>query len=390
MRKIKRSSLEKRQRAEKRFKWYGRMALLFVVGLLMLFLGSLLIRGYSAFWKTEVLLTQPLSSAPLYEQFEQTLNKKSIQFPPHKKNNVFFEKIMSPLSVFMVSYPSKTGLNTSLKAADEVDAYLKGRYKHHKDAKLLDKLYQKGVLTLSINKDFLTNGDSLEPSHAGLWSAAVGSFYTLFVTLCIAFPLGVGTAVYLEEFAPQNGLTRLIEVNINNLAAVPSIIFGLLGLAVFLNLFGLPRSSPLVGGMTLALMTLPPIILATQAALRAIPKALRDGARAMGASDVQVVLHHTLPLATPGIVTGTLLGLARAMGESAPLIMIGMAAFVAMPPFTPLDPATTLPVQIYSWIRNPEIGFIENAAAAILILIFILGCMSLTAILIRKRYKHRW
>jgi phosphate transport system permease protein len=218
----------------------------------------------------------------------------------------------------------------------------------------------------------------------------VGSFLALIVTLLIAFPLGVAAAVYLEEFAPQNRWTQLIEVNINNLAAVPSIVFGLLGLAVFLNVFHLPRSAPLVGGMTLALMTMPTIIITGRVAIQAVPPSIREAARGVGASPLQVVMHHVLPLAMPGILTGTIIGMARALGETAPLLMIGMVAFIVDVPGSFTDAATALPVQIFLWADSPERAFVEKTSGAIMVLLAFLIAMNATAIALRARYEKRW
>jgi phosphate transport system permease protein len=225
---------------------------------------------------------------------------------------------------------------------------------------------------------------------SGIWGAVVGSFFTLAVTLALSFPIGVATAVYLEEFAPKNRFTDLIEVNINNLAAVPSIVFGLLGLAVFLQFFGLPRSAPLVGGLVLTLMTLPTIIIASRAALKSVPPSIREAALGLGASKLQMILHHVLPLAMPGMLTGTIIGMAQALGESAPLLMIGMVAFVVDIPNGPLDPATVLPVQIFLWADSPERAFVERTSAAIMVLLAFLVFMNAAAVWLRKKFERRW
>ena len=225
---------------------------------------------------------------------------------------------------------------------------------------------------------------------AGVWGATVGSFYMLLVTLLLSFPLGVATAIYLEEFAPRNRWTDLIEVNINNLAAVPSVIFGLLGLALFINWFGMPRSAPVVGGLVLTLMTLPVVIISARAALTSVPPSIREAAMGVGASKMQTVIHHVLPLAMPGMLTGTIIGMARALGESAPLLMIGMVAFIVEVPGSPLDPATALPVQVYLWADSPERAFVERTSAAILVLLLFLLVMNATAILLRRRFERRW
>jgi phosphate transport system permease protein len=240
------------------------------------------------------------------------------------------------------------------------------------------------------NRTFFTADDSREPELAGIWGAVCGSFYTLIVTLALSFPLGVATAVYLEEFAPRNVWTDLIEVNINNLAAVPSIVFGLLGLAVFLGVFGMPRSAPVVGGLVLALMTLPTIIIASRAALQSVPPSIRDAALGVGASKMQMILHHVLPLALPGILTGTIIGMARALGETAPLLMIGMVAFIVDIPNSFTDPAAVLPVQIYLWADSPERAFVERTSAATLVLLVFLIVMNGLAVVLRRRFERRW
>jgi phosphate transport system permease protein len=240
------------------------------------------------------------------------------------------------------------------------------------------------------NSRFFTAGDSREPELAGIGGALIGNALTLLVTLAVSFPLGVAAAVYLEEFAPDNRWTRQLEININNLAAVPSIVFGLLGLAVFLGLFGMPRSAPVVGGLTLALMTLPVIIIASRASIAAVPFWIRESARGLGASPVQVVAHQVLPIAMPGIVTGTLLGLSRAMGETAPLLMIGMVAFIVDVPTSFTDAASALPVQIFLWADSPERGFVEKVSGAILVLLTLLGLLNGAAILLRQRFEQRW
>lgn len=254
----------------------------------------------------------------------------------------------------------------------------------------LDQLKQQDRVERTFNSVFFTSGASREAELAGIWGAVVGSFFTMIVTLSLAFPLGVAAAIYLEEFAPKNRFTQIIEVNINNLAAVPSIVFGLLGLAVFLNVFGMPRSAPLVGGMVLALMTLPTIIIASRAALRAVPPSIREGALGVGASKLQTVLHHVLPLAMPGILTGTIIGMAQALGETAPLLMIGMVAFIVDIPATPLDPSTVMPVQIFMWADFPEILFRQKTSAAILVLLAFLITMNALAVILRKRFERRW
>ncbi|VAV86909.1 Phosphate transport system permease protein PstA (TC 3.A.1.7.1) [hydrothermal vent metagenome] len=291
-------------------------------------------------------------------------------------------------------------ITMDLLASSTVDMYLKGQISRHvnqserkisdKQLAWIDVLQAEGRVVKGFNWKFLTSGDSREPELAGIWGAAMGSFLTLLVTLVVAFPIGVASALYLEEFAPKNKWTDFIEININNLAAVPSIIFGLLGLAIFLNLFNMPRSAPLVGGLTLALMTLPTIIISSRAAIRAVPPSIRDAAIGMGASKIQTQFHHVLPLSMPGIMTGTIIGMAQALGETAPLLMIGMVAFIVDVPHGVLDAATALPVQIFLWADSPERGFMEKTSAAIIVLLLFLVLMNGLAIWMRHKFEKRW
>jgi phosphate transport system permease protein len=254
----------------------------------------------------------------------------------------------------------------------------------------LQQLREEGRIEERFAARFFNSGDSREPELAGIWGALIGSLWTLLVTLGLSLPIGAATALYLEEFAPKNRWTDWVEVNINNLAAVPSIVFGLLGLALFLNLLGLPRSAPLVGGLVLSLMTLPTVIIAARAAFRAVPPSVREAALSIGASPLQVGLQHVLPLALPGILTGTIIGMARALGETAPLLMIGMVAFIADVPTSVTDPATVLPVQIFLWADAPERAFLAKTSAAILVLLGFLVCMNLGAVWLRSRFERRW
>jgi phosphate transport system permease protein len=254
----------------------------------------------------------------------------------------------------------------------------------------LERLKNEGRIEKRLNTIFFTNGDSREPELAGIWGAVSGSLLTLLVTLGLSFPVGIAAALYLEEFAPKNRWTDIVEVNINNLAAVPSIVYGLLGLAVFINTFHLPRSSPLVGGLVLTLMTLPVMIIAGRSALKSVPPSIREAALGIGASPLQAVLDHVLPLAMPGMLTGSIIGAARALGESAPLLMIGMVAFIVDVPNSINDPATVLPVQIYLWADSPEHAFTEKTSAAILVLLAFLITMNGCAVYLRKHYERRW
>jgi phosphate transport system permease protein len=287
-----------------------------------------------------------------------------------------------------------------LIADDEVDQFAKGftnrdvpetdRRLNDKALGFLDRLESQHRIQLQWNRVFFTSGDSREPELAGIHGALMGSAYLMLVTLVLCVPTGVAAAVYLEEFAPKNRTTDLIEVNVNNLAAVPSIVFGLLGLAVFLNTFDLPRSSPLVGGLTLALLVLPTIVVATRAALRAVPPSIRQAALGVGASQLQMAAHHVLPLALPGILTGTIIGMAHALGETAPLLMIGMKAFIVDIPTSPLSPAAALPVQIYIWADSPERAFAERTSAAIMVLLAFLVVMNGLAIYFRRKFERKW
>ena len=297
--------------------------------------------------------------------------------------------------------PSLIGqiVTIEVPAASNVDLLIEGRVDRNlpesqrplsdQQVGWVDQLLEQGVIKRRFNTNLFTNGDSREPELAGVRGALIGSFYMMIVTAMLAFPLGVAAAIYLEEFAPQNRLTDLVEVNINNLAAVPSIIFGLLGVAVFIDWFGMPRSAPLVGGLVLSLLTLPIVIIAARAAIRGVPQSIRDGALALGASRMQVVFDHVMPQALPGVLTGAIIGLGRALGETAPLLMIGMVAFIVDVPEKITDPATALPVQIYLWADSPERAFAEHTAAAIIVLLSFLLVMNLAAVLVRRRLQRR-
>lgn len=306
------------------------------------------------------------------------------------------------LRELIISDPDVIGTTRRVRllASDEVDQAVKGnidtssaeenRKLKNLELSWLQALENEGRVSLNFHTRFITAGDSREPELVGVRGAIVGSGLTLLVTLLTAFPIGLAAAIYLEEFAPRNRITDIIEVNINNLAAVPSIVFGLLGLAFFLGVMGMARSAPLVGGLTLALLTLPTIIIAARAAISAVPMSIRDAARGLGASPMQVAFHHVIPLAMPGVMTGTIIGMARALGESAPLLMIGMVAFIVDVPGGINDPATVLPVQIYLWADSPERAFIEKTSAAIMVLLFFLISMNGLAIWLRQKFERNW
>lgn len=291
--------------------------------------------------------------------------------------------VLIPLKSTAAAVPGQWGLNTYLTPESN-------RRVSDREVAWLEHLRARGMVEKVFNWSFFTAGDSREPELAGIRGALVGSALTLLVTLVLCLPIGVAAAIYLEEFAPKNRLTELIEVNINNLAAVPSIVFGLLGLAIFLNFMGLPRSAPLVGGLVLALLVMPTIIIASRAALKAVPPSIKEAALGVGASHQQAIFHHVLPLAMPGIMTGTIIGMAHALGETAPLLMIGMVAFIVEVPTAITDAATVLPVQIYLWSDLPEIAFQAKTAAAIIVLLAFLFVMNGTAIYLRRRFEHRW
>lgn len=408
--------LDKRRRKESTFQWMGRIAIIIALTFLVGMVGSIFWTGKSVLQQAEIALDVNLGPdvidpADIDGASFSTIVKDALkaQFPDVTGRSERRELygLVSPNASFELKEavqadPSILGGVHKIwfTASDEVDLVMKGQVdtsleeslRKTKDNELawIDTLKADGQLQMKFNKIFFTSGDSREPELAGILGAFVGSFFTLLVCFIISFPLGIGAAIYLEEFAPKNRISDFIEVNINNLAAVPSIVFGLLGLAIFLNAFGLPRSSPLVGGMVLSLMTLPTIIIASRASLRAVPPSLREAAMGLGASPVQTVFHHTLPLAMPGILTGSIIGLAQALGETAPLLMIGMVAFIVDVPTSILEPATALPVQIFLWADSPERGFLEKTSAAIIVLLFFLIMMNIVAVILRKKFEVRY
>ena len=416
------NGISQRYRKERNFRLAGLGAML--VGLLFLgfFFYTLIGNGYTALWQTNVLLDIEFTESSIDPTGTREMEalgranyggliRDSLQtiFPEVSVRRDLRElfQLVSPgapieIRSRVMENPSLIGKSASLwvLADVDVDMLVKGfllrgaaedeRRITNQQLGWIETLEAQGRVQKKFNYRFFTGGDSRDPEMAGIWSATVGSFFMLVVTIVIAFPLGVATAIYLEEFATKNRWTDLIEVNINNLAAVPSIVFGLLGLAIFINFFGLPRSAPLVGGLVLALMTVPVIIIAARASLTAVPPSIREAALGVGASKMQMVFHHVMPLAMPGMLTGTIIGMARALGESAPLLMIGMVAFIVDVPSNPLDPSTALPVQVYLWADSPERAFVERTSAAILVLLAFLLVMNATAIILRKRFEQRW
>ena len=417
------ASLRRRYRQENRFRMYGVVSVVLGVLFLAVLFISIVGNGYSAFRQTHVLLDLDLTEDlidPSGSRDRQSIAGANYQALVRDALRAEFPEVSSrrdrralngllssgasyQVRDYVLENPSLIGSRLSIwvPADDEFDMLIKGRIDREvpeksrrlKDNQIgwIDALVDSDRVALRFNTAFFTAGDSRDPELAGIWGATKGSFFMLLVTLALSFPLGVAAAVYLEEFAPQNNRwVDLIEVNINNLAAVPSIVFGLLGLAVFINFFGLPRSAPVVGGLVLTLMTLPVVIIASRSALKAVPPSIREAALGVGASQMQMVFHHVMPLALPGMLTGAILGMARALGESAPLLMIGMVAFIVDVPGTPLDPSSALPVQIYLWADSPERAFVERTSAAIIVLLLFLLTMNLTAVLLRRRFERRW
>lgn len=414
--------LAKRRAAEKRFRLYGLMSIALGIIFLLILFTTIVGKAYTAFQQTYVALDVKFDSslldpenkrdeavlaqadysalikqslAALFPEVEGRLQKRAL-------NGLVSSAAAYQLQHMLQDKPNLMNKTVKvwLPASADVDMFMKGRIdrtvaeddRRLKDFQIvwLDKLSAEGLIEKKFNFLFFSVGDSREPEQSGIWGAAVGSGLTLLVTLCLSLPIGMAAAIYLEELAPRNRWTDIIEVNINNLAAVPSIVFGLLGLAVFINFLGLPRSSPLVGGLVLTLMTLPVIIIAGRSALKSVPPSIREAALGVGASEMQTVFHHVFPLAMPGMMTGAIIGMARALGESAPLLMVGMVAFIVDIPSSVMSPSTVLPVQIYLWADSPEMGFVERTSAAILVLLIFLIFMNGMAVYLRKRYERRW
>ena len=416
------ASLHRRHAVEKRFRAYGVVAIVTALVFLIILLSSMLSKGYSAFFQAQIRLPvffsqdvidpkKTNSSEIIARANYQILVRNALKarFPDVKKRHEVKKLTMlisrgarRHLRAMVAHEPSLIGTTQEvwLLASGDADMFLKGaiprdipeksRRINDRQIAWLNALEEDGASRRRFNVNFFTAGDSREAEQAGIWGAIVGSALTLIVTLILSFPVSVTAAVYLEELSTKNWWTDFLEVNINNMAAVPSIIYGLFGLAIFLNVMHLPRSAPVVGGIVLALMTFPTIIIATRASLKAVPPSIREAARGLGASPAQVVLHHVLPLAMPGIFTGTIIGMSRALGESAPLLMIGMVAFIVDTPQSLFDPASVLPVQIYLWADSPERAFVEKTAAATLVLMVFLVVMNATAVILRRKFEKRW
>ncbi|MEQ8965419.1 MAG: phosphate ABC transporter permease PstA [Azospirillaceae bacterium] len=414
--------LRRRYAADRRFQIYGIVAIGLAMTMLAVLLVSIVSKGYTAFVQTGVVFEityDPEVVDPSGERDPSVLRRADYQsliddrlyalFPDveERLERRELRDVVSTGAGFMlrdrvVADPSLIGTTEEvwLPLSSDLDQVVKGNIPRDvpeaerpvSDRKIawLDALDEQGFVDVRFNTILFTFGNSRDPEMAGILGAVVGSALTLVVTLLLSFPIGVAAAIYLEEFAPKNRWTDLVEVNINNLAAVPSIVFGLLGLAVFLSFFGLPRSAPVVGGLVLTLMTLPTIIISSRAALKAVPPSIREGALGIGASPLQTVMHHVLPLALPGMLTGAIIGMAQALGETAPLLMIGMVAFIVDIPGGFTDSATVLPVQIYMWADLPERAFVERTSAAIMILLGFLVAMNALAVLLRKKLERRW
>ncbi len=413
------AGLVRRRRKEFIFRLVGMLATGVGVLFLAIFFATLLGKGSSAFSQTFLQLDVEFTKdvlAPdgeidlLYADFDGLIRTALRNELPDVSGRDERRELYRLISIgagyqiqeMIAEDPELLGTTQSIwvPASANVDMLMKGNIDASLDESLrplsdrqigwIIKLDQAGRLDKKFNTALFTNGDSREPELAGIKGATMGSFFMLVVTIALSFPIGVAAAIYLEEFAPKNRWSDLVEVNINNLAAVPSIVFGLLGLAVFINWMALPRSAPLVGGLVLTLLTLPVIIIASRAAIKAVPPSIREAALGLGASQMQVVFHHVLPLAMPGMLTGAIIGMSRALGESAPLLMIGMIAFVVDVPGSFTDPSTALPVQIYLWADSPERAFAERTSAAIIVLLGFLLLMNLAAVIIRRRMERKW
>mgnify|MGYP001468441845 FL=1 len=414
--------LIKRYKAEKRFQFYGKAAITVSLMFLFVFIFQIFSKGYTAFQKTwlyvevtydqemlgvkgKIASVEEIEALDFYELATSSLLKLDANVSRGNKRDIikmFAYTFEEEIKDYLLRNPQYLGKNVTvpLTASDDLDQVYKGNYPrdipeerrrvNNYQLKLFDEMTRRGHVSSTFNLSFFTNADSREAELAGIASSLVGSIYSILVCLLFSFPIAVAAGIYLEEFAPHNWFTDFLEVNINNLAAVPSIVFGLLGLGVLLAIFDLPRSTPLVGGITLSLMTLPTIIIACRASLKAVPPSIKEAALAMGASKMQTTFHHTVPLSMPGTLSGTIIGLAQALGETAPLILIGMVAFINTVPGTPVDPAASLPVQIYIWSESAERGFVEKVSACIMVLMVFLVTMNLGAQTLRYKLEKKW
>jgi phosphate transport system permease protein len=399
--------LARRRAADRRFRWLGFAAVAFSALMLAFLLINMSSAGIAGFQRSEVRFDVPLAGAMQIDAkrlaqpdpmgglelagLEKVVEGAAKAALGPEADDLVGQGAWREVATAIVEDPSLLGgtYSASLPASDDLAAAQRGEGEPAMQ-QLAKRLVSEGKLVRTFDKGFLSRSDATSPQSVGIWGALKGSILTMFITLILAFPVGVLSALYLEEYAPKNRWTEWIEISINNLAAVPSIIFGLLGLAVFLALYPHYRSAPLIGGMTLALMTMPVIVISGRNAIKAVPPSIRDAALAIGASKVQVVFNHVLPLALPGILTGTIIGMARALGETAPLLMIGMRAFVASPPSGFTAPSSVLPVQIFLWSDEIDRGFVERTSAAIVVLLVFLLLMNGLAIYLRNRFEKRW
>jgi phosphate transport system permease protein len=381
----------KRRRLQKTVEWLARGSIAITAVLMLVFFATLGYRGIGAFSQTKI----DVDVVEIQSSTKSTINEAmyALAEDPDRKTKKGLRQLVTPNAYSTIEI-TEPGTYT-LVAHTDVDMYVKGVYDKLSDTQraTVDALVEQGKIYRTWNWDFWTNSDSRSPEIAGIWGAVVGTFYTIGLAILIAFPIGVGCATYMEEFPDGTQSKRyrdFMEININNLAAVPSIVYGLLGLAVLINFLELPRSASFVGAITLAVLVLPTIVIAARTSLRTVPQMIRDASNGLGASRLQTTIYQVLPAALPGIITGTIIGIARAIGESAPLLMIGMVAFILTAPATPLDPATTLPVQIFLWADSPERGFAEKTSAAILVLLLALVVLNVLAIWLRKRFEIKW
>lgn len=416
--------LKRRYAAERRFQAYGLFAISLAMFFLAVLFASIISQGWTAFLQSQIRLDVTLDKVE-FSDADGNVTDAAVRLANYDK--LARDALQKALGIEKAGRPEKRdlkemlsrGIDTQIRnvveadrtrigqtvpiwllASGNVDAILKGsidratpedrRQLNDRQVAWIDKLVAEGKLEKDFNWGLFTFGASSQPETAGLAVALIGSFFMMLIVAFLAVPIGVAAAAYLEEFAPKNTWTDIIEVNINNLAAVPSIVFGLLGLAIFINFMGLPRSASLVGGLVLSLMTLPTVIIATRAAIRAVPPSIREAALGVGASKMQTLFHHVLPLALPGIMTGTIIGLVQALGETAPLLMIGLVAFVVDYPTTPMDPATALPVQIFMWANSAERGFVERTMGATIVLLLFLFLMNAAAVILRRRFERKW
>lgn len=417
--------LKRRHQAERRFRAYGLIAILISLFFLATLLFSMINQGYTAFFQSKMTLSIYLDEKVIDPSYQRAINPEVLitanypllarvalakklgvdykdQASMRRINRMISGSVRAQLRDMVTKDPNLIGTtqSVSILASADVDSVYKGKVNVHvpenkrkisdQQIKWIKYLSDDGTLYTVFNNSFFTRSASSRPETSGLGAAIKGSFYMLLVVLITSLPIGVATAIYLEEYAYKSRFTDFIEININNLAAVPSIIFGLLGLSVFINFFGMPRSASFVGGLVLTLMTLPTIIIATRSALRAVPASIRAAALGLGASKTQMLFHHVIPLAAPGILTGTIIGLAQALGETAPLLLIGMVAFIVNIPTTPMDPATALPVQIFMWMGEAEHAFVEKASGAIIVLMIFLIVMNISAVFLRQKFEQRW